>query len=254
MHVDAEGAAQVLLLGRANSGKSSLLATVTHAEPTIADYSFSTTRPQPGMMKFEDVQLQLVDLPPISAAHMDSWIAGLAQSADAALLFANPATPGVLAGVEEILDRLGNVHVPLVGGFPDDADPRDLPLPTMMVISKCDLTSEEDMEVVEELYGDRFPVIRFSAEQRIGVQALKTALWRMLGLVRVYTKKRGKPAERRDPFVLHEGATVLDLAARIHQDLEEKMTYARVWGGKIEGQKVSRDFELRDRDVVETGT
>jgi ribosome-interacting GTPase 1 len=254
MHVEAEGAAQVLLLGRANSGKSSLLATLTHAEPTIADYPFSTTRPQPGMMRFEDVQIQLVDLPPVSAEHMDSWIAGLAQGADAALLFANPATPGVLAGIEEILERFAAVHVPLVGDYPEDADPRDLPLPTMLVISKCDLTSDEDMEVVEELYGDRFQVVRFSSAQRSGVQALKTTLWRMLGLVRVYTKRPGRAIERRDPFVLREGSTVLDLAARIHQDLEERMSHARVWGGQIEGQKVSRDFELRDRDVVEIAT
>jgi ribosome-interacting GTPase 1 len=47
---------------------------------------------------------------------------------------------------------------------------------------------------------------------------------------------------------------VLDLAGRIHRDLVDKLAYAKVWGGKIDGQKVARDFEFRDRDVVELAT
>ena len=83
---------------------------------------------------------------------------------------------------------------------------------------------------------------------------LESLLWKLLQLVRVYTKPPGKKADRRDPFVLTAGATVLDLAARIHAELPEKLAYARVWGGKIDGQRVARDFELRDRDVVEIAT
>jgi ribosome-interacting GTPase 1 len=176
------------------------------------------------------------------------------QSADAALLLADPSTPGVLAGVEEVIERMGGIHVPLVGSYPEDSDPRDLPLPTMLVISKADRASAEDMEVLEELYAERFPCVRFSSRGRIGFQALKVALWRMLGLVRVYTKPPGKKVERSDPFVLPVGATVLDLAGRIHAELPDKLVHARVWGGRIEGQRVAREFELRDRDVVELAT
>ena len=90
--VDPEGAAQVVLLGPPNCGKSSLLAALTHAEPSIADYPFTTTRPQPGMMAFEDVQIQLVDLPPVAAQHMDPWLPGLVRGADAALLLVDPTS------------------------------------------------------------------------------------------------------------------------------------------------------------------
>jgi ribosome-interacting GTPase 1 len=254
VHVDPEGAAQVVLLGPPNAGKSSLLAAVTHAQPNIAEYPFATTQPQPGMMQFEDVQIQLVDLPPVTADHMDPWLPNVAQGADAALLLADPTTPGTLAGVEEICDRLAAVHLPLVGELPEDVDAREMPLPTVLVITKVEKVDEGDVEVLEELYGDRFPVVRFSAQQRIGHQRLKLELWKILQLVRVYTKPPGKKLERADPFVLHCGSTVLDLTERIHRDLVKKLAYAKVWGGKIEGQKVSRDFELRDRDVVELGT
>ncbi len=77
--VEPEGAAQIVLLGPPNCGKSSLLAALTHAEPAIAEYPFTTTRPQPGMMPFEDVQVQLVDLPPITNEHMDPWMPNLVR-------------------------------------------------------------------------------------------------------------------------------------------------------------------------------
>ena len=254
IHVDPEGAAQVVLLGPPNAGKSSLLAALTHARPNVADYPFATTRPQPGMMRFEDVQIQLVDLPPVSKEHMDPWLPNVVQGADAALLLADPSTPGTLAGVEDIRDRMTAVHLPLVGELPEDADPRDMPLPTVLVITKVDQVDEADLDVLEELYGEEFPVVRFSATKHVGHQRLRLELWRLLQLVRVYTKPPGKKIERTDPFVLHVGSTVADLAERIHRDLPQKLAYARVWGGKIEGQRVSRDFELRDRDVVELAT
>lgn len=62
--VEKQGAAQVALVGFANSGKSSLLKVLTNANPIIADYPVSTVAPLSGMMVFEDIQFQLVDLPP----------------------------------------------------------------------------------------------------------------------------------------------------------------------------------------------
>ncbi|MEO0248217.1 MAG: GTPase, partial [candidate division WOR-3 bacterium] len=62
--VEREGAGQVVLIGPPNSGKSTLLARLTHATPEIADYPFTTRLPLPGMMEFENIQIQLVDMPP----------------------------------------------------------------------------------------------------------------------------------------------------------------------------------------------
>jgi ribosome-interacting GTPase 1 len=249
--VEPEGAAQVVILGPPNSGKSSLLAAFTHAEPAVADYPFTTTRPQPGMAAFEDVHIQLVDLPPITREHMEPWMANVAVAADAALLVIDPTSPDVPDDVEVVRERLAEVHCPLVGELPEDGDPRDAHLPTLAVITKVDRAREEDLEVLEELYGSEFPLVRMSVAAREGFQAFKVALWRRLQLLRVYAKPPGKQADLAAPFVLPEGSTVVDLASRIHGDVAERLQFARLWGGRVEGQRVARDFELRDRDVVE---
>jgi hypothetical protein len=249
--VEPEGAAQVVLLGPPNCGKSSLLAALTHAEPVIADYPFTTTRPQPGMMPFEDVQVQLVDLPPITLQHMEPWFTNVVSSADFALLLIDPTSPGVPEDVEEVRERLAGVHVPLVGELPEAVDFRDNPLVTIAVTTKMDRARAQDVQVLREFYGATFPMLEVSVATHAGLEGLKVALWRRLQLVRVYAKPPGKQVDRQEPFILPQGHTVADLAERIHRELAEKLQFARVWGGKLDGQRVAREFELRDRDVVE---
>jgi ribosome-interacting GTPase 1 len=251
VHVDPEGVAQVLLLGAPNVGKSSLLGLLTRAEPSIADYPFSTTRPQAGLTRFEDVMLQLVDLPAVTAQHIDPWMQSLAQGADAALLVADPSAPEVLAGIEDVCDRFTALDLPLVGALPDGSPDQVMPLPTLLVINKTDLVDEGEIEVLEELYHDRYTCVRCSVRQRIGVQALKLALWCLLQLVRVYLRKPGKSRERSEAMVLPAGSSVSDLVMRVSPEKAERLAAARVWGGKIQGQRVGRDFLLRDRDEVE---
>jgi ribosome-interacting GTPase 1 len=249
--VEAEGAAQIVLLGPPNCGKSSLLATVTHAEPAIADYPYTTTRPQPGMMAFEDVHVQLVDMPPVASGQMEPWLPAIVQGADAALLLVDPTSLEVPEDVEVVRERLAAARVHLVRELPEDSDPRETFLPTVVALTKVDRAREEDIEVLDELYRGEYPVLRISATAHTGLEALKVALWRLLQLVRVYAKPPGKPADRLSPFVMPIGSTVLDLAERVHREIAEKLQFARVWGGKLDGQRVARDFELRDRDVVE---
>ncbi len=249
--VEPEGAAQIVLLGPPNCGKSSLLAALTHAEPAVAEYPFTTTRPQPGMLGFEDVHIQLVDLPPVATEHMDLWLPGLVRGADAALLLVDPTSADLPEDVEVVRQRLAAARVPLVGELPEDSDPRDTPLATVMVVTKTDRAREGDLAVLAELYGPEYPMAQISVVTRAGLDALKVLVWRRLQLVRVYSKPPGKPADRSEPFVLPFGYTVADFAERIHREVAEKLQFARVWGGKLEGQRVARDFELRDRDVVE---
>ena len=120
-----------------------------------------------------------------------------------------------------------------------------------MVVTKLDRAREGDLAVLGELYGQEYPVAQISVATRAGLDALKVRLWRRLQLVRVYSKPPGKPADKSEPFVLPLGCTVADFAERVHREVAEKLQFARVWGGKLEGQRVARDFELRDRDVVE---
>ena len=61
--VQREGAAQVMVVGLTKSGKSSLLRSLTNAQVTVASYEYTTQRPIPGILQFQDIQIQLVELP-----------------------------------------------------------------------------------------------------------------------------------------------------------------------------------------------
>jgi len=66
-HIDKEGAAQVVIIGPPNTGKSSLVDKLTKASPEIADFPHTTHKPTPGMAQYENIQFQLVDTPPSPA-------------------------------------------------------------------------------------------------------------------------------------------------------------------------------------------
>src|SRR6266566_9587820 len=61
-----EGTAQLALIGPPNAGKSSLHARLTASGAQAAPYPFTTQYPEAGMMPYEDIRFQLVDLPAIS--------------------------------------------------------------------------------------------------------------------------------------------------------------------------------------------
>ncbi|MEM4735661.1 MAG: GTPase [Candidatus Thorarchaeota archaeon] len=69
-----EGAGQICLLGVTNSGKSTLINAVTNANLPTADYPFTTSIPTPAMMTYEDVNIQLVELPGLFDGCYDSSI------------------------------------------------------------------------------------------------------------------------------------------------------------------------------------
>jgi ribosome-interacting GTPase 1 len=58
-----EGAGQVCLLGVTNSGKSTIINSVTNAELDVGDYPFTTPIPTPAMLTLEDINIQLVEIP-----------------------------------------------------------------------------------------------------------------------------------------------------------------------------------------------
>jgi ribosome-interacting GTPase 1 len=96
------------------------------------------------------------------------------------------------------------------------------------------------------------PILPVSAERGDGLDDLRTRLFRMLNVIRVYAKPPGKPADMTAPFTIPEGGTVLDFAEKVHSDLAETLKSAKVWGSaQFDGQTVKRDHVLKDKDVVE---
>jgi ribosome-interacting GTPase 1 len=155
---------------------------------------------------------------------------------------------------ESVLERLAETKTVLVGQPP--AAPEDLTIQhirTLLIANKCDLPGADDrLAVVRELYGARFPVHVVSAEHGAGMEELRTEIYRFLNMIRVYTKKPGKPPDMNSPFTCPVGSTLLELASLVHRDFAEQLKSARIWGtGVYEGQTVTRDHVLHDKDVVE---
>jgi small GTP-binding protein len=252
--VPKQGAGQVVVLGPPNAGKSRLLTRLTRATPEVAPYPFTTREAHVGMMDWEDVKVQLIDTPPITADFMEGYLSSMVRSADATLLVLDLADDDGPFTAQAVLDRLAQAKTVLVGRNPDTIDDFSIEyVRTMLVANKIDADGAADrLEIVREMFGDRFPMHVISAEHGTGLEELRTAVYQFLNVIRVYTKKPGKPADMTSPFTVAEGSTLIELATHVHCDFEEKLKSARLWGtGVFEGQSVPRDHVMHDKDVVE---
>ena len=253
--VDREGVGQVALLGPPNTGKSSLLAALTKAQPAIADYPYTTRIPLAGMMRYENVQVQLVDCPPLGEEYLEPWFPDLLRRAEAfAVVLAPPEDPA--AHLEALKATLAGFHLALSDPDYTPPAPRLEVRRTLVIFNKADLLPDpEELELYLEVLGEDLPVRVVSALTGQGLPELRAALFEFLQLVRVYTRAPGKAANFKSPFVVPARTTLQELADRIHHDLGSKFKFARVWGKEtFEGQRVQRDYHLQEGDVVEIHT
>ena len=252
-HVEKEGAGQVVLAGLPNVGKSQLVSSLTHASPEIAEYPFTTRMPHPAMMPFENIQIQLVDLPPISTEHMEFWVPNIIRNSDAVLLVVD-LTADPLNQTEISLEIMKDSKLDLVREEPD-VDPWSSVAykKTMIVANKNEFNGPEDtFNILKDLYNDSFPILSVSAKHGKNLEELKRHIYDMLNILRVHSKPPGKEAELDKPFILKRGSTLLDFAQTVHKDFAEKLKYARIWGSeKFDGQRVNKDYVLVDGDIIE---
>ena len=137
--VPREGAGQIVLIGPPNVGKSTMLAQLTNARPEIAAYPYTTRVPQPGIMMWQDVPVQLVDLPPVAPEFVEPWVPNVIRAADAALLVADLSDDDVADATLAVLERLGETHTELVGELPYDVEDEAIRhLKTVLVATKLD--------------------------------------------------------------------------------------------------------------------
>ncbi len=252
-HIDKEGAGQVVLTGVANVGKSALVRALTHATPEVAPYPFSTWTPTPGMMPIENIQVQLIDTPPLNQEHIEGDLINLIWRADLLLLIVDiQGYP--IEELENIATLLESHHIAPSHRQARYEEPfRWRFLPTLVVVNKVDEAShDEDFEVLCELIDEPWKMLPISATTGRHVEAFKQAVFKELDIIRVYTKPPGKPADFSEPFVLKRGSTVEEFAGKVHRDFLTQLQSARIWGeGVYDGQSVSREHVLHDGDVVE---
>lgn len=260
-----EGAAQIALLGPPNSGKSSLHDALTRSHAAVGPYPFTTQYPQPGMLPFEDVAFQLVDLPPPTAEHPVPWLVNALQPADGAMLVVDLSDPACVEAVLTLQGLLAVRRVHLIPSWPrglpppadDEADPFAIILPALLVVAKADLLADRDGElaVFRELTGIAYPALAVSALSGEGLEDVAPWLFDRLGVVRVYTKVPHRPPDLNRPYTMRRGQTVFDLAVMVHKEVAGSLRHARLWSRDgTEGQQVGRDHAVADGDVLELHT
>ncbi len=305
--VEKEGAAQVVLFGIPNSGKSSIIAATTRAKVEVSPKPYTTLVPVTGMLPYEDIQFQLVEAPGVAPGV--GWIhrsIGLVRNADAVALVLdlslNPIKQykylkelleesGIRlkkpkGRVEITKERSGGIKVVLLGKLVDgdieevkkllrayrihsatvqiygevtmdDIEKAILSVqqfkPSVILLNKADLPgAKEKIEEFLKWYKDEAPVLVISTKTKEGLDKLGPTLFKLLDIIRVYTKKpNGDVADK--PLILKKGATVRDVAKSIHSKMLEGFKYAKIWGpsAKYPGERVGLSHEVADVDIIE---
>ena len=236
-----QGAAQVVLVGAPNAGKSSLLKALTGRQVAVGNYPFTTLRPVEGMVEFAGAQVQLVDLPGLTDGAGDGRGGGRAvlaavRMADA-LIYTVPLT-------DEGLAEIPGVVADVTAWAPE--------VRCGVVGTKLDL--EGSGERWAEL-STRFPDVprgRCSSATGEGLDEARRVIWELVGLARVYLKPRGGPVSP-DPVVLAPGSTVRDLLERVNRAWLPRFQSARITGpsARFANQVVGLDHVVLDGDTVE---
>ncbi|MFC1944024.1 GTPase [Chloroflexota bacterium] len=250
--VRREGAGQLVMVGLPNVGKSQIVSVLTDARPEVADYPFTTKDTVPGMMMFEDIQIQLVDLPPLTDKAARPWLPSVLKRADILLIVVDLAGDP-LNQMQDVVKALGEMRITPVGlkGL------GDVEISTVkkavIVGNKCDWDEgEENYGKLRSSYGDEYSLVAVSARIGTGLEEMKRLVYEGLDIIRVYTKAPGERAGLGEPVALRKGSTVEDAAMTVHKDFARGLKFARIWGsGKFDGQKVKRGHVLEDRDVIE---
>jgi len=251
MKIEKAGAAQVAVIGPPNTGKSQILAAITSAKPTVAAYPHTTQTATPGMMQFENIQLQLIDTPPIGEQPPEWWLLNMIRRADVVMILVSLAQDAI-GPAEAIINLLKEKRIELGNTLsgPDDEGP--IYKKALIVGNMADLDyGGNNFNALESHFAGKLSAIAISAISS-NLDNLKKKLYEILDVIRVYTKTPGSKADMTDPIVLAKGSTLEMAATAIHKSLAQKMKFARIWGlGKHDGVMVSRDHVLEDGDVIE---
>jgi ribosome-interacting GTPase 1 len=252
MKIEKAGAAQVAVIGPPNVGKSQIVSAITNAKPTVAAYPYTTQSATPGMMHFENVQIQLIDTPPLGEQPPEWWLLNIIRRADALLIVVD-LSQDALTQADALITVLKEKNIGL-GKAPATEGDEESPInykKTLLVGNKADLDPEgHNYQDIKEMYGGMLPTIAINATGNL--DELKKRIFQMLDVMRVYTKTPGAKPDMTDPIILERGSTLEMAAIAIHKSFAQRLKYARIWGsGKFDGIMVKRDHVLQDGDIIE---
>ncbi|MCH8293573.1 50S ribosome-binding GTPase [Candidatus Poribacteria bacterium] len=254
-HIPKQGAGQIVLIGTPNVGKSQILASFTNANPDVSPTPYTTHEPNIGMLKYENIQFQLIDTPSITPDFIQPWVLDLVRNADLVLLVVSLASDEVLDEVEIVKSKLSEAKIGIQGrnNSENSHGSAIFTKRVWLIANQVDNPGGPDrLEILREFYDDTFEIYPLSAITSEGLESLQGKIYKQLNILRVYTKAPSKPVDPDDPIVLPIGGTVIDAAISLHKDFAENFKFARIWGEKWHnGQTVGRDDVLHDGDVLE---
>ncbi len=224
---------QAVIIGKTNSGKSSLLKILTNAEPKISQNKFTTLKPEIGMMSYATTSIQLIEIPAIDSAFYDK---GLVYTADVILAIAES-----LEQFNELLKKI-NTKGKII-----------------LVLNKIDKFSENEKRKISATLKSKYKKYNFiliSTKTKENIEELKNKIFQSFDKLRVYTKEPGKEPDKNRPMILGPGETVKDVAEKILKGFSQKIKQTRIWGpsSKFPGQIVGLKHKVKDLDVVEFKT
>jgi len=224
---------QAILVGKTNSGKSSLLKILTNANPIISSIKFQTKEPQIGMMNYATTQIQIIENPAIDSPDYDK---GLTNTADTIIIVATN-----LEDIEKISAELKNTDGKKIIAF-----------------NKIDLLDSEQKRKLEAtLNSKKYNYALISTRTEEGIEILKGKIFQSFEKIRVYTKEpEKKEPDRNKPVILPPKSSVKDVAEKILHGFSNRVKQVKIWGpsAKFSGQKVGLNHILKDNDIVEFRT
>jgi ribosome-interacting GTPase 1 len=223
---------QAVIIGKTHSGKSSFMNIVTNNFTEIGDYEFVTRSPVIGIMNYEDVNIQLIEIPAINSKYYDR---GLVNNADVLLIFIEK-----LEDLEEINKLIEKA-----------------PGERIIVFTKSDkLNENEKRRISANLSTKKYNFVLISSYTKEGIEELKKRTFQSFKKIRIYTKQPEDKERSLKPMILKPDVSVKDVAEKIFKGFSKKIKETRIWGPSSDypGQVVGLNHKLKDLDTVEFKT
>lgn len=233
--IKKDGAASVSLLGITNSGRSTILKSLTNANPKISEYEYTTVMPEVGAMDYNGIKIQVIEIPAITS--------GFSQKGNGPAFFSIVRNSDliiiVLDGLKPLGEQLSLIEQECKNSLIElDEETRGsiLGIPCIIIVNKKFKRPKTKHSVIK-------------------IENLRHEIWKKLNLIYVYTKSPGKERDF-PPVAMKKGSTLYDLAYKVHKDFVSKFKYARIWGksAKHNGASVGLDHVLKEGDVIEIHT